>query len=425
MPDKRPEDQDNEPTRIVQRPGPKNIPVQLGGGGQPPAAPTPVSPRSPLEPPPIPGGPFDPVGSNLEATQLAPKPRMEPPRRPVAPGAPPVPPVPVSPFQAAPPPPQPVAPPPVAVQPGQPPYVPPAPSVPPLPAGTVVQPGGYPPHGQPRQPTHPPMMERPMADMPMAEKPMMAERPMPAERPMMAEKPAPAAPAPAPRRPPAPVDPVVGWVVVIKGPGRGASREIYSGRNAMGADPEQLIPLDFGDPAIAPRGHAFIVYDNEGREFLIEDGKQKELVRLNGSVLSTTRPIRHGDEIRIGATTLKFVALCGPDFDWADQAAAPPASRPAPSSDPFATPDPFMAKETTGVRDAMPPKDIPPKDMAPAREPVMEKPAAEMPMMDTPAPAHDRGADEPHAMEPKPMERKPAEPGPVDPTRMWDDPSGE
>jgi hypothetical protein len=114
------------------------------------------------------------------------------------------------------------------------------------------------------------------------------------------------------------VEPVVGWLVVVKGPGRGAARGLVTGRNAIGSAATEAIPINFGDPAIVPHGHAYIVYDDEAREFVVEDGKQKIIVRLNGRLLTETMPIAHGDHLRIGATTLRFVALCGADFDWSD-----------------------------------------------------------------------------------------------------------
>lgn len=126
------------------------------------------------------------------------------------------------------------------------------------------------------------------------------------------------------------IDPVVGWLVVIKGPGRGAARDIVTGRNSLGRAAGQDIRIDFGDPAIAPQGHLYIVYDEEGREFVVEDGKQKVVVRLNGKLLTETMPIGNGDDLRIGATTLRFIALCGPGFDWHEPEASNAASADTP-----------------------------------------------------------------------------------------------
>jgi hypothetical protein len=164
---------------------------------------------------------------------------------------------------------------------------------------------------------------------PAAQAPLPVAAPIPAavwaEEPKVADPAAPitvaGVPIVAPVEPlkPVEIDPVVGWLVVVKGPGRGVAREVVSGRNGIGSGVGQAVRLDFGDLAIAQQGHAYVVYDDEAREFFAEDGKQKIVVRLNGRLLTETMPIRHGDELRIGATTLRFVALCGAEFDWGDK----------------------------------------------------------------------------------------------------------
>ena len=55
---------------------------------------------------------------------------------------------------------------------------------------------------------------------------------------------------------------------------------------------------------------------NAGRFYLGHGGKMN-LVRLNGRPVLSTEELDSNDLIRIGETTLKFVAFCGPDFSWA------------------------------------------------------------------------------------------------------------
>ena len=112
--------------------------------------------------------------------------------------------------------------------------------------------------------------------------------------------------------------PVVGWLVVTAGPGRGASVTLNPGMNGVGRGPDNAAQVDFGDDTISREAHAFVVYDDETRLFHLSHGGKTNLVRLNGSPVLTSEALTHGDTMRIGATTLRFVALCGPDFDWAD-----------------------------------------------------------------------------------------------------------
>ena len=125
---------------------------------------------------------------------------------------------------------------------------------------------------------------------------------------------APQAPVSAPGDPQFPV----GWMVVMSGPGRGASFTLTAGASKIGRGEDQAIRLDFGDTSISRDNHAAVAYDGEQRSFFIGHGGKANLVRLNDMPVLSTEPMTDGDEIRIGETTLRFVAFCGPDFTWDD-----------------------------------------------------------------------------------------------------------
>lgn len=110
----------------------------------------------------------------------------------------------------------------------------------------------------------------------------------------------------------------VGWLVIVKGPGRGASVTLHSGMNGVGRDPSNGAQVDFGDEAISRDAHAYVTYDNERRAFHISHGGKTNLVRLNDEPVLTSQRLEDGDLVRIGETTMRFVALCGPGFDWSD-----------------------------------------------------------------------------------------------------------
>ena len=113
-------------------------------------------------------------------------------------------------------------------------------------------------------------------------------------------------------------DPVAGWLVVVKGPGRGSFRPIFVGMNSIGRDADQRISLSFGDDSISRQDHAYIAYDEEQRRFYLQHGGKANLVRLGGRPVLSPTELSPSDLIRIGKTTLRFVALCGPDFAWGD-----------------------------------------------------------------------------------------------------------
>ncbi len=114
-------------------------------------------------------------------------------------------------------------------------------------------------------------------------------------------------------------DPVVGWLVVLSGPGKGNYRPIYSGSNTIGRSPGQRIPIDFGDDAISSEKQAFLVYDGRKRQYqLVPNLERPNLVHLNDSALLANGELKPHDKITMGQTTLLFVPLCGPEFDWSE-----------------------------------------------------------------------------------------------------------
>lgn len=112
----------------------------------------------------------------------------------------------------------------------------------------------------------------------------------------------------------------VGWITVVAGPGRGESFALLAGMNPIGRGDDQAIQLDFGDTAISRSNHAAIVYDTDGKEFLLGHGGKSNIVRLNDRPVISNETLKTGDVIRIGETVLRFVALCDKSFNWADGA---------------------------------------------------------------------------------------------------------
>lgn len=114
-------------------------------------------------------------------------------------------------------------------------------------------------------------------------------------------------------------DPVAGWIVVIKGPGRGGFRPVFVGMNSVGRSSSQRVCLDFGDETISREEHAFITYDDEARTFYLQHGGKANLVRLGGQPVLQPTVLKANDEFRIGNTTFRFFPCCGPDFNWSDE----------------------------------------------------------------------------------------------------------
>lgn len=112
-------------------------------------------------------------------------------------------------------------------------------------------------------------------------------------------------------------DPVVGWLVVVGGPGIGQFRPIFEGNNSLGRGGSNRIPIDFGDDAISSEEQAYIRYDSADRSFLFVPNLAKtNVVSLNDKRPTGAVELAQMDVITMGRTQLVFVPFCGPDFDW-------------------------------------------------------------------------------------------------------------
>ena len=116
-------------------------------------------------------------------------------------------------------------------------------------------------------------------------------------------------------------DPVVGWLVIIGGPGLGAYRPVFEGNNSIGRNAGQRIPIDFGDDAISAEEQAFLRYDSTDRQFLLVPNLAKtNVIAVNELKPTAAVKLAAMDVITMGRTQLVFVPFCGPDFDWSELA---------------------------------------------------------------------------------------------------------
>lgn len=111
-------------------------------------------------------------------------------------------------------------------------------------------------------------------------------------------------------------DPVVGWLVVVEGPGRGRSVEIGPGSNSIGRAPGQKLCVNFGDKHISRERHAALVYDPVSTRFFLHKGDVRNLTYVGKEVVLSPVEIKDGDTITLGETKLRFVPFCGPHFCW-------------------------------------------------------------------------------------------------------------
>ncbi len=114
-------------------------------------------------------------------------------------------------------------------------------------------------------------------------------------------------------------DPVVGWLVIVGGPGLGAFRPLFEGNNTIGRSRSQRVPIDFGDDSISSEEQAYIRYDSVDRSYLFVPNLAKtNIVSVNNKKPTGALPLAAMDVITMGRTQLAFVPFCGEDFDWSE-----------------------------------------------------------------------------------------------------------
>ncbi len=116
---------------------------------------------------------------------------------------------------------------------------------------------------------------------------------------------------------PAVNDPVVGWLVCIKGAHFGEGFNIYAGRNSVGRSENNRIAITM-ENTISREKHAWITYEPKKREFFIQPGEGTGLAYLNDENIMESHRLNSKDKIEFGDGIFIFIPLCGKDFSWED-----------------------------------------------------------------------------------------------------------
>ena len=112
-------------------------------------------------------------------------------------------------------------------------------------------------------------------------------------------------------------EPVVGWLVCIKGKHVGEDFKLKSGRNFVGRAKTMDVVLD-GDASISREKHAIILYEPRNNIFIAQPGDSKELFYLNEKVVLSSVELHANDVISLGETDLLFIPCCTDKFNWND-----------------------------------------------------------------------------------------------------------
>lgn len=111
------------------------------------------------------------------------------------------------------------------------------------------------------------------------------------------------------------MNPVVGWLVCVDGPSKGADYRIHNGYNKIGRSASMDICIQ-GDSYISSEKAAVISFDSRKNIFFFSSGDSRNSIYLNGEMLVDSRKLQAYDELEIGMSKFLFVPFCGERFDW-------------------------------------------------------------------------------------------------------------
>lgn len=111
-------------------------------------------------------------------------------------------------------------------------------------------------------------------------------------------------------------DPVTGWLVIIEGPGKGASFKIGLGVNSIGRSEKQRISIDYGDAGISRENHCLITFDPKSSRFYLQHGEGQNLTYLEDQPVLIPTILPAHSRIQLSDTHLLFTPFCGEHFNW-------------------------------------------------------------------------------------------------------------
>ncbi|MBV9991153.1 MAG: FHA domain-containing protein [Alphaproteobacteria bacterium] len=123
------------------------------------------------------------------------------------------------------------------------------------------------------------------------------------------------------------IDPVVGWLICVKGSNKGRDYRLLTGRNNVGRAPDMDVLIE-GDETISRERQCEVVYSMRSKAFHVVPGTGRNLIELNNEEVLERRALQPYDRIGIGQSVFMFIPLCGDKFDW-DEPPADTAAKPA------------------------------------------------------------------------------------------------
>ena len=113
-------------------------------------------------------------------------------------------------------------------------------------------------------------------------------------------------------------DPVVGFLVCVKGAHKGEDFRLIAGRNFVGRSKDMDVAL-INDETISRENHAIISYDSKKNSFMVSPGTGRGITYHNNAQIESAAALSAYDQIEIGECTLLFIPVCSERFNWEEE----------------------------------------------------------------------------------------------------------
>jgi len=111
-------------------------------------------------------------------------------------------------------------------------------------------------------------------------------------------------------------EPVVGWLICVKGKYFGESFNLHAGQNTIGRSLRMSIAL-INEECVSRESHAKIIFDPKSETFIVVAGQSSGLTYLNGTLLAMPTNLKAYDKLEFGSNCMYiFMPLCGENFSW-------------------------------------------------------------------------------------------------------------
>jgi len=114
---------------------------------------------------------------------------------------------------------------------------------------------------------------------------------------------------------PAGSEPVVGWLICVKGEYFGKSFSLKTGNNTVGRAVNMDVHLALED-GVSRNKHCLITFEPNEQVFYIQQGESRGLSYLNGEIVLSPVKMKLKDKISVGEAEFLLIPLCTDGFRW-------------------------------------------------------------------------------------------------------------